>query len=410
MTFIYFVLMISGLIFFHELGHYTFARLSKVHVVTFSIGFGPTLLQWRRKGTQYRLAAIPLGGYVKLLGDDPQEEVPPELENAAFLKKSLWHRFWIILGGPLFNLILPFILFFGIGLGTSHHAPSMVGAVSPDSPAARAGLLPGDRITGIDGADIHYWWQLQEMIGARPGQEMPIAFERDGLRKESQIIPATVQRSLAPELGITNKVGRIGISHTYPLPIIAVRPGSPAESLGFENGDCIRTVDGQKVERWQEAEAAILARKGSAIQVTVERNEPDSYRCTPDELGAPKNVETYQFPANVHPSQGLMSAEFMVGAVEDESKYLTEFENPPPAKRWGLKPGDIILSVDGRRCSVDGGIDESGGFSEPGFASWGEMLGHMHEYVDKTFNITVLRLGPFGSSEILSLEVPVNRR
>ena len=102
MTLLYFLLMISALIFFHELGHYTFARIAKVHVVTFSIGFGKPLIQWQRKGTSYQFCLIPLGGYVKLLGDDPHEEIPPELEDAAFLKKSLWHRFWIIFGGPLF--------------------------------------------------------------------------------------------------------------------------------------------------------------------------------------------------------------------------------------------------------------------------------------------------------------------
>jgi regulator of sigma E protease len=404
MTFLYFVLMISGLIFFHELGHYTFARLSKVHVVTFSIGFGPTLLRWNRKGTVYQLAAIPLGGYVKLLGDDPHEEVPSELKDSAFLNKSLWHRFWIILGGPLFNLVLPFILFFGIGLGTSQHAPSLVGAVSPDSPAAHAGLMPGDRITEIDGSEVHYWWQLQEMISARPGQEMPIAYDRAGVRTESQIKPATVQRSLAPELGLINKVGRIGISHTYPLPIIAVMPGSPAASSGFENGDCIRTVDGQEVQRWEDALKALSARSGTDFQISVERNAPEDYRCTPDELGGAKKLENISFSAADGPTKGLISGEFMIGTVDVKSKYLTEEMNPPPAKRWGLEEGDIILSVDGRRCAVDGGVEDSTNTREPGFASWGEMLGYMHEYVDNLFTVVALRRGPFGSEQVLYWE------
>ena len=110
--------MIGGLIFFHELGHYVFARIAGVHVVTFSIGIGPSIYQWSRKGTTYRLAAIPLGGYVRLLGDDPTEEVSEELWEQSFAAKSLWKRFWIVFGGPLFNLILPFIIFFWLGFAT----------------------------------------------------------------------------------------------------------------------------------------------------------------------------------------------------------------------------------------------------------------------------------------------------
>lgn len=404
MTLLYFLLMISALIFFHELGHYTFARIAKVHVVTFSIGFGKPLIQWQRKGTSYQFCLIPLGGYVKLLGDDPHEEIPPELEDAAFLKKSLWHRFWIIFGGPLFNLILPFILFFWIGIGTSQHAPSLVGTVSPDSPAARSGLESGDRIIEIDGTDVHYWWQLQKMISAKPGQEMSIAFDRAGTRKESLIKPATVNRTLAPELGLVNKVGRIGISHSYPLPIVTALPGTTAEKLGFQNGDCIRKVEGQEVRRLDHALSALSERTGSSFEISVERNPDGRYRCTPEALGGPEKLVSIRVSEGDVATEGLLSAEFVVGVVEDESPYLKELDNPPPAKRWGLQVGDILYSVDGRRCVVEGGVDVIDANRNAGFASWGEMMAYMHENVDNLFTVVALRKGPFGSEKVLYWE------
>ena len=105
-----FIVFLGPLIFFHELGHFTFARLFGVKVEVFSIGFGPKLFKWRRKGTEYAVSAIPLGGYVKMFGDDPfrEQELTEEEKKVAFNHKSKWARFWIVFGAPLSNMILPF--------------------------------------------------------------------------------------------------------------------------------------------------------------------------------------------------------------------------------------------------------------------------------------------------------------
>ncbi len=330
MSAVYFVLLLGGLIFFHELGHYTMARLSRVHVVVFSIGFGPALLRWARRGTEYRIAAFPLGGYVKLLGDDPTEEVPEHLADGAFRNKGLWPRFWIVSGGPLFNLILPFLVYLTFGLTAQQVEPAVVGSVAAGSPAEEAGLQTGDRIVEIEGEPISAWWQLSRAIQPRYNKPTTLVYERDGVRhRVENLVPEKQRDYLAPELGIYDRVGRIGVAARMPLLVLDVRKGSRAEAAGVRSGDVLTAIDGKPVRRWEDVQAYLDRPSSEPARLTLRRTLKGA---------APQVIE---LSLALGPDVGLRWGELVVKEVE-----------PGPLADAGLKVGDAILALDGEAPST----------------------------------------------------------
>tara|TARA_R110000868_G_scaffold296349_3_gene556590 strand:+ start:2361 stop:3905 length:1545 start_codon:yes stop_codon:yes gene_type:complete len=153
---IIFVLFLGPLVFFHELGHFLFARLFGVRVEVFSIGFGPKLLKWKWGETQYALSLIPLGGYVKMFGDDPlnKDAVEESERKFSFTHKGKWARFWIVMGGPLANFILAFVIFFFLLIGGEKVPQIKLGRLDSDSVLFQRGLRPGDVVTKVNGANV----------------------------------------------------------------------------------------------------------------------------------------------------------------------------------------------------------------------------------------------------------------
>jgi regulator of sigma E protease len=175
------VLLLGGLIFVHELGHFVVAKLMGVKVVRFSIGFGPRLFGVQRGETEYRIALLPLGGYVKMAGDDPSESLAPEDAGRGFLEQRPWKRLLIAVAGPAANLIFPGVIYIALALAQNGEpAPGpVVGTVAPGTPAAEAGLLPGDRILSVAApgqpADpVRYFSDLRDLVSPHPGE--PLTF------------------------------------------------------------------------------------------------------------------------------------------------------------------------------------------------------------------------------------------
>jgi regulator of sigma E protease len=215
-----FLLMITPIIFFHELGHFLAGRACGVRIDTFSIGFGPAIVSWRdRLGTRWKIGWVPLGGYVKFFGDDNAASVPDRerLEHlseaerrVAFPLKALWQRAIIVAAGPLANFILAIVIMAGFLMAFGAYlATPLVGSVVPGSAAAQAGFRAGDLVLSVDGSNIRTFDEIRSFVLDQPGEPMAVR-----LRRGAQILSVTVTPRLTWENlpGGRQKVGILGIT------------------------------------------------------------------------------------------------------------------------------------------------------------------------------------------------------
>ncbi len=187
-----FILVLGVLIFVHEFGHFLFAKLFGVRVLKFSLGFGNKVIGRKWGDTEYLISAFPLGGYVKMFGEQQGEEVSEEDKTISFSHKPVWQRFGIVFGGPLFNLLFAVLLFFAIFSIAGLPEPvdnTLVGQVSTGSAAEKAGLQVNDVILSIDGQETTSWMQVSEMIKNSNGQEVELVINRDGNRMKIKAVP-----------------------------------------------------------------------------------------------------------------------------------------------------------------------------------------------------------------------------
>lgn len=188
------IIVLGILIFVHELGHFLVAKLLGVRVEAFSLGFPPRLLHKKIGDTDYRLSVVPLGGYVKLLGENPKDEVPPELERYSFSHHPLWHRFLIVLAGPGFNFLFAVLaLFLVFTFSGIPYLTTEVGSVKPDSPAALAGLQKGDRVLKVSGKPINRWDELTYKIRQVGEKPVTLTVKRGDRVLEVRVVPQRME-------------------------------------------------------------------------------------------------------------------------------------------------------------------------------------------------------------------------
>jgi regulator of sigma E protease len=281
-TVVSFIVILGLLIFVHELGHFLVAKRAGVGVLKFSLGFGRRLFGFRRGETEYLVSAIPLGGYVKMVGEDPREVVidstgrafdgtgqPLDL-NKSFAHKSVWARMGIVLAGPAANFLLAVLLFWGVfALVGRPVFPPVAGKPEPDSAAAAAGVRPGDRVMAVMGSPVRTWEEVEAAIQASRGNPVRLSIERDGVRHDITVTPR--RKTFTDLLGDEHEVWAIGVGPLLSTTVGRVMEGFPAAAVGIRVGDRVVAVDGEPVETWEELARRIHARPEQEVTLTVER-------------------------------------------------------------------------------------------------------------------------------------------
>lgn len=262
-----FFIVLGILIFVHEFGHFIVAKWLGVRVEKFSLGFGPRIVGFTRGETEYRISLLPLGGYVKLAGEEPDEELKDD--PGAFSSHSVGDRAKIVAAGPLMNMILPFIFFpmvymLGVEVPAYRSEAPVIGWVEPDSPAAAAGLVPGDLVIAINDAPMETWEKVETLIVANPENALDVAVLRDG---------TTVQTELVPEQEQSLGSGYAGFGRQIDPVIKQLTEDYPATRAGMQVGDRITAIQGEPVQHWYQISNLIEKHYGNPIEFTVQRGD-----------------------------------------------------------------------------------------------------------------------------------------
>lgn len=321
-TLISFLIVLGILVFIHELGHFIIAKLSGVGVLKFSLGFGPKLFGIKRGETEYLISALPLGGYVKMVGEATDEEVKPEENEKSFANKPISKKAAIVVAGPIMNLILafallPLIYLIGIQVPAYLDKEPAVGYVPHGEAADKAGLKKGDIIQSIDGKHIKNWEGLNTVIVSNPNKSLKLVIKRDGELKEVQLTPEA-----------SSQTGG-GISGFFPpmSPTVGgLAAGFPAEKAGLKAGDTILAVDGVKIDHWIELQQAIQNNK-SGVKSAGERlfqvkkgSETFELRIKPQWN---ENIKGYAI--GISPLQETITRRYgIIGAVVEGTKKMGE--------------------------------------------------------------------------------------
>ncbi|HXH51704.1 MAG TPA: RIP metalloprotease RseP [Terriglobia bacterium] len=260
------VVVLGVMVFVHEAGHFLAAKAFGVRVLTFSLGFGKRIFGFERSGTDYRVSILPLGGYVKMAGDDPTAVLSGD--PGEFLGRPRWQRFVIILMGPMMNFVLAVVVLAGLYMfhfqkPAYEDQPVLIGAVDSDSAAAEAGLQPGDRVVQFDGIRNPRWHDIKFKVLTGADHPIPLTIERGS---------QTLHMSLTPHTDGPDGAGVAGWYPYVPLVIDKAEPGQPASDVGLRSGDMIVGMDGNPIYYWALIVQDLRDGKGKPVDLTIQRD------------------------------------------------------------------------------------------------------------------------------------------
>ncbi len=270
MTILIAIGVLAFLVFIHELGHFIFAKLSNVYVEKFSIGFGPKVVGFKYGETEYLISAIPLGGYVKMYGENPDDvknNETSELHGRALTDVNRFKRALIVIGGPLFNYLLAIVIFWGLFASGIPDFKAQVGIVEVDSPAEIAGLKSGDTIVKIDSENIQSWSEVSSYIADNPNKDIEITLADGTVKTVTSIV--IDQQNIFNE---TEPTGYIGIGLLLPPIIGQVVPDYPASKAELMRKDRVISINNESMSDWNDVRDTIRTNPSKELLVKVDRD------------------------------------------------------------------------------------------------------------------------------------------
>lgn len=368
-----FLVLIGVLITVHELGHFLVAKACGVKVLAFSIGFGPRLVGFTRGDTEYRISIIPLGGYVKMFGEDPTADIPAEEQRRSFLHQPYWRKSAIAVAGPLANFLLPIVIFFFMFVGTRQEPAPVAGVVVAGDAAAAAGLQAGDRVRAIAGTPVQSFVDMQALIEDSAGVPLRFAVERAGQPLELTVTPRAAPSPTFADP--THTAGRIGIVAGAEMPVVAVDDPSKVKAL-----DRVRAVDGVPIQDLDTLLAALDTAGDRELKLEVTSPDPrdakaegftrtvslsprapsapprlQRFGVLKDELAAPElALKIGETRARTAEAQGARDRRRGLGRA---TGLVVQVEEGTVAAELGLVANaDAVVAVDGRFLATPGDL------------------------------------------------------
>lgn len=333
-SFVPFFVLLGILIFVHELGHFLVARWCGVRVETFSLGFGKKILQYKKGDTVYALSIIPLGGYVKMFGDQIGDSFSDEEKKFAFTQKPLLQRFAIVSAGPIMNFLFAILVFAVIAMLGIEVPQSVVGDVDPKSAAYAAGLRSQDRIHAVNGEAIQSQDEFQKLINNSIDREARIEISHLNSQEIRTITVPVIPIPNPNLLSLTESIGSIeGLSWTSKGTIVGLKPQSPLLQLGMKTGSKITMINEVSVRTWDDLIAALSAAPARS-SLTVKFVDLDEETTKPSEKVITLSPGNFQYSMN-----GL--------GIEGSDLYIDKIIKDGPADIAGLKMGDRLVSING---------------------------------------------------------------
>lgn len=349
-----FIIVLGILIFFHELGHFIVARLCGVGVEKFSLGFGPRILGKTVGRTEYRISIVPLGGYVKMLGEEPDAPLPPEDIPYSFTHKHVAKRALIVAAGPMFNILLAILIFVGVlyFVGIPSIRP-VVRHVEHNSAAQQAGIHTGDFIQSINGRQVAAWEDIEQAVIKCKGDPLNFEIKRNDDTIAMRVVPQSVDAKNIYGEDITYyDIGIQGYPQVKAI-VGEIRQGMPAEKAGLQQGDQIVAIDDEPIELWEQMYDKVTTSKGKTLKFTIQRGDETLIKqITPVEVKdeATVSVDAKSYKIGVGPIDPVLEKDKItldVGFVEAISKGAAQ-------TWWVVKiTGQFLVKLAQQKVSKD---------------------------------------------------------
>lgn len=352
--FLPFSLLLGTLIFIHELGHFLVARYFGVRVEIFSLGFGPKLFKFKKGDTVYCISLIPLGGYVKMFGDNPKQVLTEEERQFGFLSQKVGPKIAIALGGPLMNFFLAIVIFMALGFIGNKKALPVLGDISVESEAYKYGFRSSDHILSINGRKVVYWEDVRKWVKESPNNPLTFQVKRSGVLQDVYATPQRIENTritvLARFVGkiegltISSRSTHVGISHL----------DSIAYKQGLRTFDEVKEINGEEILNWRKLENKISQIQTGVLNVKIQRDS-ELLNFEIPALGTVKNL-----------------------GIESTELYLDRVKKGSPADQAGLQKKDRLLAWNGKTLNT-----------------WDDFSGFIKGYKDhpKPFELSILREG-----------------